>query len=241
MKKSSKETALSAIACAFSTLGLTVGTLYSPMLFTGYLIACLCMMLPLSRGYFKGAALCFVAANVLTLLFNGFNFFDTLPYTLFFGLHPLVNEIQTRLHARAAQKKERTGENGGGDSSIKADETAENAERRASEWEVDWDSPAAGKEKTTATEKKAAGKKADGKIFGTDVLFGIVKTAWFDAAMFFVWKAVFSANTAIPFIDEHILPVLLIGGSLFFVFYDFLMFRMRKSVNYLIGKYIGKK
>ena len=107
MRKNSKEIALSAVACALGTLGLTVGTLYSPMLFTGYLFACLCMMLPLSRGYFKGAALCYAAMNVLTLLFNGFNFFDTLPFTMFFGLHPLVNEWQARLHEARQKRKPR--------------------------------------------------------------------------------------------------------------------------------------
>ena len=108
MRKNSKEIALSAVACALGTLGLTVGTLYSPMLFTGYLFACLCMMLPLSRGYFKGAALCYAAINVLTLLFNGFNFFDTLPFTMFFGLHPLVNEWQARLHEAKGEAKAKT-------------------------------------------------------------------------------------------------------------------------------------
>ena len=244
MKKNSKETALSAIACAFSTLGLTVGTLYSPMLFTGYLIACLCMMLPLSKGYIKGAALCFVASNILSLLFNGFNFFDTLPYTLFFGLHPLVNEIQARVHDRSEKKKQRVEENGeknGAASAKKQDEAAETKEQYTAAWEVDWDAPAEREEKKVAPNVKAAGKAPSGKILGTDMLFCLAKTVWFDAAMFFVWKVVFSANTAIPFIDEHILPVLLIGGSLFFIFYDFLMFRMRKSVNYLIDKYVGKK
>ena len=60
-------------------------------------------MLFRSRGYFKGAALCYAAINVLTLLFNGFNFFDTLPFTMFFGLHPLVNEWQARLHEAKAK------------------------------------------------------------------------------------------------------------------------------------------
>ena len=254
MKKNAKETALSAVACAFSTLGLTVGTLYSPMLFTGYLIACLCMMLPLSKGYFKGAALSFAATNALTLLFNGFNFFDTLPYTLFFGLHPLVNELQARLHKRSAQKKasennggEKIGENVG--TAAKEEKPTEEQKESAPEWEVDWDAPAESGAKKAApyaktTEKglgKAEGKGAERKIFVTDVLFCIFKTAWFDAAMFFVWKVVFSANTAIPFIDEHIFPVLLIGGSLFFIVYDFLTFRMRKSINFLIDKYVGKR
>ena len=256
MRKNAKETALSAVACAFSTLGLTVGTLYSPMLFTGYLIACLCMMLPLSKGYFKGAALCFAATNVLTLLFNGFNFFDTLPYTLFFGLHPLVNELQARLHARSVQNKVRAKDNGGDsvgeigkikETTPKNDAEAEEyKEQSAAEWEVDWDAPAESDKKKSAANVNAANVNAakinaGKKIFVTDVLFGVFKTVWFDAAMFFVWKIVFSANTAIPFVDEYFLPILLIGGSLFFIVYDFLLFRMRKSINYLIGKYLGKK
>lgn len=244
MKRKSKETALSAVACAFSTLGLTVGTLYSPMLFTGYLIACLCMMLPLSRGYFKGAALCFVASNALTLLFNGFNFFDTLPYTLFFGLHPLVNEAQARLRARRNKKKSRTGGNG---QSAQPKQSAQPAQTAAAEdraqsrtdaWEMDWEAPVATRAEKAAPEGKAAG---GGKVCLIDLLFTAVKICWFDAAMFFVWKVVFSANTAVPFIDEHILPVLLIGGSLFFIIYDFLAFRMRKSINYLIDKFLDRK
>lgn len=247
MKKNAKETALSAVACAFSTLGLTVGTLYSPMLFTGYLIACLCMMLPLSKGYFKGAALCFAATNALTLLFNGFNFFDTLPYTLFFGLHPIVNEVQSRLHARRVQKTVRAKDNGGGKigenvgTAANEEKPTEERKQSAPEWEVDWDTPAESGAKKAAANFNAAKTDAGKKIFGTDVLFGIFKTIWFDAAMFFVWKIVFSANTAIAFVDEYFLPILLIGGSLFFIVYDFLLFRMRKSINYLIGKYLGKK
>ena len=215
MKKSSKETALSAIACAFSTLGLTVGTLYSPMLFTGYLIACLCMMLPLSKGYFKGAALSFAATNALTLLFNGFNFFDTLPYTLFFGLHPIVNEVQSRLHARRVQKtvraKDNVGDLVGENVGMAANEEKPTEERKQSapEWEVDWDAPAESGAKKAAANFNAAKTDAGKKIFGTDVLFGIFKTIWFDAAMFFVWQIVFSASTAIAFVDEYFLPILL--------------------------------
>ncbi|MGN1053383.1 MAG: hypothetical protein ACI4SH_08365 [Candidatus Scatosoma sp.] len=270
MKRKSKETALSAVACAFSTLGLTVGTLYSPMLFTGYLIACLCMMLPLSKGYFKGAALCFVATNVLTLLFNGFNFFDTLPYTLFFGLHPLVNEVQARLHTRRNKKKagadvgnvnagglndgsfensrsgdgvkeeaRGNGQSGQSEQTVPTEQTAAAEQKQTEEWEMDWDAPVATEDKKAASAVKREG--GNGKVCLTDLLFSAVKICWFDAAMFFVWKVVFSANTAVPFIDAHILPVLLIGGSLFFIFYDFLAFRMRKSINYLIDKFLGKK
>ena len=59
--------------------------------------------------------------------------------------------------------------------------------------------------------------------------------------MYFIWKVVFSANTAIPFLDAHILPVILIGGSLFFLGYDALMFRLRKNAGAIISRYIRRK
>ena len=272
MRKNSKEIALSAVACALGTLGLTVGTLDSPMLFTGYLFACLCMMLPLSRGYFKGAALCYAAINVLTLLFNGFNFFDTLPFTMFFGLHPLVNEWQARLHEAKGEAKAKTAEKaacGGGETGEKGekngaadgehatrcektpdDGTAEKRQdggqgcassNKAEEFVFDFSQPVF-PEKTRRKGKNRTKKTGEKKRFvAADVPFLLLKIVWFDAAMFFVWKIVFSAQTAIPFIDEHIFLAITLGGSAFFIVYDLIMFRLRRSVNYLIKKYVGKK
>lgn len=184
------------------------------------------MMLPLSKGYFKGAALCFVATNVLTLLFNAFNFFDTLPYTLFFGLHPLVNEWQARLKKRRAEKR---------NAAARERERAENDEEYANEPFAD------------CTAYRADGicrkseKKGAKKCSAIDVAFEICKMIWFDCAMFFVWKIVFAANTTIPFVDEHILLAIFVFGSLFFLVYDGLLFRLRTSVNALIDKYVDKK
>ena len=193
------------------------------------------MMLPLSRGYFKGAALCYAAINVLTLLFNGFNFFDTLPFTMFFGLHPLVNEWQARLHEAKGEAKAKTAGKaacGGGETGEKGekngaadgeyatrcektpdDGTAENRQDggqvcassgKTEEFVFDFSQPVFpektrrdGKNRT----KKPGGKK---RFVAADVPFLLLKIVWFDAAMFFVWKIVFSAQTAIPFIDEQI-------------------------------------
>ncbi len=255
MKKRSGEIALSAVACALSTLGLTVGTLYSPMLFTGYLLACLCMFLPLSQRYYKGALLCFLATNVLTLLFNGFNFFDLLPYTVFFGLHPLVNEWQTVLRGKNGSKKIKNMPRqceedssqpieAGNLNSEKSDGSSGCTKVDISEDPViDWDEPvsretAEKKETDRKTEQFAEKKKKIGII---DVIFILFKICWFDAAMYFIWKVVFSANTAIPFLDAHILPVILIGGSLFFLVYDALMFRLRKNASAIISRYIRRK
>lgn len=260
MRKNSKEIALSAVACALGTIALTVGTLYSPMLFTGYLFACLCMMLPLSRGYFKGAALCFLAINALTLLFNGFNFFDTLPFTLFFGLHPIVNERQAKLHEKKFGGAgaptggfAQTSNSASKDNSARKDDSAQTsnsapAERKsgavkAEEFVFDFSGGTeSGAENAKGEPKeKRAPKKKKISFTATDVLFLLFKIVWFDFAMYFVWKIVFSAQTAIPFIDEHIFLSIAIGGSLFFIVYDLILFRLRKTVNFLIKKYVGKK
>lgn len=255
MRKNSKEIALSAVACALGTIALTVGTLYSPMLFTGYLFACLCMMLPLSRGYFKGAALCFLAINALTLLFNGFNFFDTLPFTLFFGLHPIVNEWQAKLHGK---KSGGTGAAGGsapnGNSAPKGNSApaeCKTGQAKAEEFVFDFsgetesaaDAAARNGAKNAKGEpkEKRIPKKKKFSFTAADGLFLIFKIVWFDFAMYFVWKIVFSAQTAIPFIDRHIFLSIAIGGSLFFIVYDLILFRLRETVNFLIKKYVGKK
>ena len=66
MKKiNSFEIALSAVACALSTLALTVGTLYPPFLFTGYLLSMAALMLPLSVGQYSGTVLAYIGARLI--------------------------------------------------------------------------------------------------------------------------------------------------------------------------------
>lgn len=172
-KISAHEIALSAIACAFGTIALSAGTLYSPLLFTGYLFAGLATMLPLAKGYYRGNVLCWLAISGLTLLFNGFNVFDTLPFVVFFGLHPLVNALQLR-------------------------------------WKINrW-------------------------------VAYVVKAAWFDGAMYFVWRVVFAATTAFPWLDRYFLPILLVGGTILFLPYDYLIYCCQTSVNRIVNRLIKK-
>ncbi len=91
------EIALSALACALATISLTVGVLSGVLLLTGYLIATLSMMLPLAKGSYRGYALAYVATCLLSVLFNAAQFWDVLPFLMFFGLHPLVNELQLKI------------------------------------------------------------------------------------------------------------------------------------------------
>ena len=94
---SSYEIALSALACAIATVFLTVGVYSEVLLFTGYLLSCVALMLPLAKKSYVGYALAYVATCILGLIFNASRFWDLLPFIMFFGLHPLVNELQLKI------------------------------------------------------------------------------------------------------------------------------------------------
>ncbi len=98
MKKiSSYEIALSALSCAIATILLTVGSYSEILLFTGYLFSAIALMLPLAKRSFAGYVLSYVATCILSLIFNAARFWDLLPFIMFFGLHPLVNELQLKI------------------------------------------------------------------------------------------------------------------------------------------------
>ena len=174
MKKiSAYEIALSALSCAIATIFLTIGVYSAVLLFTGYLMACIALMLPLAKKSYTGYALAYVATCILALIFNASHFFDLLPFIIFFGLHPLVNELQLRT--------------------------------KINRW-------------------LACGLKA----------------LWFDVAMYVIWRFVFGMTTTISFLDEYMIPIILVGGTLFFVAYDYCMYKWRFAVNMLV-KRITKK
>ncbi len=98
MKKiTSYEIALSALSCAIATIALVVGLYSEFLLFTGYLFGCVALMLPLSKGSYRGYALSYIATCILSFLFGAAKFLDLLPFVVFFGLHPLVNELQLKI------------------------------------------------------------------------------------------------------------------------------------------------
>lgn len=97
MKKiTSHEIALSALACAMATMILTLGIYSDFFLFTGYLLGSVALMLPLAKKSYVGYVLAYLATTILTLLFSSFRFWEVLPFAMFFGLHPLVNELQLK-------------------------------------------------------------------------------------------------------------------------------------------------
>ena len=98
MKRPSKsyEIALSAIACAFSALALTLGSYVDVLLAAGYLLAVFALMVPLSKDFYWGSALAFVGASLLAFLFNIAGILRIAPFMIFFGLHPIINYFQKR-------------------------------------------------------------------------------------------------------------------------------------------------
>ncbi len=97
MKKfSTYQIALSALACALATIFLTLGVVSEVLLFTGYMLGGIALMLPLAKQSYLGYVLAFIATCVLSCIFASFRFWDILPFVMFFGLHPLVNELQLK-------------------------------------------------------------------------------------------------------------------------------------------------
>jgi hypothetical protein len=162
------------MACAVATVGLTIGVYSEILLFTAYLVGSIAFMLPLAKQSYIGYLLAYVATCLLSLLFNAARFLDLLPFIMFFGLHPLVNELQLKI--------------------------------KINRW-----------------------------------VACAIKALWFDGTMYLVWKLVFAMTTNFTFVDQYIIPILLIGGSAFFVFYDYTTYRCRFAVAQLVHRLNKRK
>ena len=89
--------ALSAISTAVAVAGLIFGFFVPYMLATGYLIAVVALMVPLSKQFFVGDALAYLATCILTVVLGAtIKIWNLVPFIMFFGLHPLVNALQIR-------------------------------------------------------------------------------------------------------------------------------------------------
>lgn len=101
-KITAHEVALAGVATAIATLFLAVGNITSILLFVGYMVASIALSLPLAKGSYIGYAMAYVATLLLTVLIIGTAgyFIDLLPFILFFGLHPLLNDLQERLQIK---------------------------------------------------------------------------------------------------------------------------------------------
>lgn len=92
------EIALSAVSCAVAVLFLLLGTLFNTFLLaTGYFMAEVALMVPLSKNFVRGDFLAYLGTCLLTVLLGAIgNVWTLVPFIMFFGLHPLANCLQAR-------------------------------------------------------------------------------------------------------------------------------------------------
>ena len=90
---------MAGVSTAIATLFLAVGNITSILLFVGYMVASIALSLPLAKKSYIGYAMAYVATILLTVLIIGTAGYllDLLPFILFFGLHPLLNDLQEKL------------------------------------------------------------------------------------------------------------------------------------------------
>ena len=165
--------ALSALSCALATIFLTLGLYVDVLLLTAYLLACVALMLPLSKNCYVGYVLAYIAKCILSFFFGASRFWELLPFIMFFGLHPIVNELQLKI--------------------------------KINKW-----------------------------------VACFVKAIWFDATLYVIWRFVYVMTTPIPYLDKFIIPIILVVGTLFFIFYDYAAYKWRAAVNILVRR-ISKK
>ena len=93
------EIALSAISCAFAVAVLLVGLWSDILLGTGYVLAMVALMVPLSKQFYWGGALAYLGTVILAIVLGAVSqFWDLVPFIMFFGLHPLINSLQLKFN-----------------------------------------------------------------------------------------------------------------------------------------------
>lgn len=82
-----KEIALSGISAALALIAI-VGAVYIQFsTITMFVLAGIFTMLPLTKGYWKGSVLCYIAVSILGFLIGNIR---SLPYIIFFGIFSIV-------------------------------------------------------------------------------------------------------------------------------------------------------
>lgn len=89
----SKTIALCAVSTAFALVFLTIGAYVPDLDLSCIFMASLCMMLPLTKQSVKGAFLTYLATVLLSFLLTGVRLQVIIPFAMFFGIHPIINDI----------------------------------------------------------------------------------------------------------------------------------------------------
>lgn len=83
----SYEIALSGISGALSLIAVTLAVFVEPMTLSFNAIAGVCLMLPLTKNYWKGGILSYVVVSILAFFIGNIN---SLPFIVFFGSYAVV-------------------------------------------------------------------------------------------------------------------------------------------------------
>ena len=93
------EIALSSISCAVAVVLLLVGLWSNVLLYSGYLLAMIALMVPLSKQFYWGGALAYLGTVILAIILGAVaQFWKIVPFIMFIGLHPLVNALQLKFN-----------------------------------------------------------------------------------------------------------------------------------------------
>lgn len=99
--KISKIVSLSAVSAAFAVLFLVLGTYVDVLDLSCLFMTSVVLMLPLTKGYRMGCFLAYLATALLAMILTGFRFQIIVPFVMFFGLHPLVNDLIKKFRINA--------------------------------------------------------------------------------------------------------------------------------------------
>ena len=91
--KNAKVIALSAISAAIALLLLIAGAFFEILDISCLFFASLAIMLPLTKNSRAGAFLAYLASGILGFILTGMRLQIIIPYVLFFGLHPIINDF----------------------------------------------------------------------------------------------------------------------------------------------------
>lgn len=177
-KRNSKsfEIALSAISCALAVIFLLIGTFSYYLLATGYFLAEVSLMIPLSKNFYVGDVLAYIGTCILTVLLGAIGqVWLLVPFIMFFGLHPLANALQLRFNLNR------------------------------------W-------------------------------LAFAIKAVWFDFTLWVMYILVFGSSIGNPemeiyrIINDYILLFIFMGGTIFFLLFDYVMFNCQLWINSFVRR-----
>ncbi len=169
--KDAKLIAISGVTTALSVIVLALGTYIEVIDLSCLFIASLFIMIPLAKGSFKSAFLCYVAVSLLSLIFTASTgrFSITVLYVAFFGLYPLFLNFE--------------------------------------------------------------------EIKNINKLISYpIKAVWFVGTcflMYFIFKMFILTDQAL---EKYIVVIILIGGLVLFVIFDYMMRRFQKLTNIIIKR-----